>query len=473
MKKIILFGAGFYGHNAYYKMSTQFEIVYFADNNLALDGTEILGVPVIAGNRLKEVFTPEMDIVICARKYFEIGAQLIEMGITEYFVMLEGFLYHNSPDETMMPFEPKTDELQQYISKENHEKNILFVQNTACIRTHKIAAIVKNAGYKAYLLYTMAPPEVNNYSFADSYSGIYTFYTMEGILNFINNSNFDIVHSSNAPDILTNLVLGTSKHVVFDTHDMNSLWRENSIEDLVLEYIANTKSDGNIYTSQRVAEIAKKKYGLEKREVISLENMILEQQEINNPYTKLSIMDHEIHCVYEGGINGKDKTSDRFFEPLWKKITDCGIHIHFYSQSDYKYCKELETKSRYLHYEGNLGTKELIPEMTKYDCGLAIFNINNQNRLFLETGTANKMYEYINAGLPVVVGDVQSYIDFVEKFNVGKMLNFEKDIKSQIVDITKIIIEKDFLKKNKLTMMSRSQELIDFYERVRKRKVIR
>ena len=106
-------------------------------------------------------------------------------------------------------------------------------------------------------------------------------------------------------------------------------------------------------------------------------------------------------------------------------------------------------------------------------CGLAIFNINEQNRIFLETGTANKVYEYLNAGIPVVVGEIKSYIKFVEKYGVGKMLDMQKDIRAQISLIAQISIEEDFLTKNNLTMMARSKELIDFYERVKKKKIVR
>lgn len=471
MKKCIIFGAGHYGKGAYYKLKPYYSILCYVDNNKAVQGTELYHVPVVSMEELHMFYKPhEVDIIICSQAYPAMANQLIEARIYEYYVMLEGFLYYCGQDEKMVSKELSA---VRYYRKQKNEKNILFVQNTACIRTHKIAALMKNNGYKVFLLYTIAPPEVNNAGFKSVYDEIFTFCTQDAFVDFVENSDFDIVHSSNEPDILTNLLLMTQKHIVFDTHDMMSIRKPESIEKLTLEYIANAASDGNIYTSELVADIAKRKFGLHDKEIIAWENIVLDQETIISKHTKLSSLDGELHCVYEGGINGTDTQNHRFFEDIWKEIAECGIHVHFYSQSDYRYCKELEAKNRYFHYEGNLGTKELIQEMTKYDCGLAVFNVNDQNRLFLETGTANKMYEYINAGLSVVVGEVQSYIDFVEKYNVGKQLDMEKDIKAQILEISKIVIEKDFLTKNGLTMMSRSQELIDFYERVKKRKVVR
>lgn len=471
MKKIIIFGAGYYGNIAFYKLKGHKEIVYYVDNNVHMQGTKLHNIPIISVRQLESIYdSTQHDIVICIKEYQQIIHQLLSIEIKEYYILQQGFLYYNNAMETMIPMEICE---YTYYKKEVTEKNILFVQNTACIRTHKIATLMKKNGYKVFLLYTMAPPEINNAEFAEVYNGIYTFYTWKALIDFVENSDFDIVHSSNEPDILTNLLLLTKKHIVFDTHDMMSLRKPENIENLTLEFIANTSCDGNIYTSNLVCDIAKKKFCLTDKEILAWENTVLEQEEITIKHPKLSNVDGEIHCVYEGGIVGNDRLSHRYFEDIWRKIADCGIHIHFYSQSDYRYCKELEGRSKYFHYEGNLGTKALIQEMTKYDCGLAIFNVNDQNRAFLETGTANKMYEYINSGIPVVVGDVKSYVDFVEKYDVGKQLNMEGNIKEQIFSITQIIIEEDLLTKNNLTMMSRSQELIDFYERVKKRKVIR
>ena len=471
MRKVVLFGAGFYGNAAYYKLKNVTEILYYVDNSSEKVGKQLHGIEIININRLRQIVeSQEIDIIISSQYHSEIAEQIYEIGIKKYYVMLGGLLFYTTEKDRMLPLELL--EIQRY-KKENNEKNILFVQDTACIRTHKIASLMKDNGYKVFLLYTMAPPESNNASFSVVYDGVYTFYTYNAIVCFVEQSEFDIVHCSNAPDMLTCLLLNTSKHIVFDTHDMNSLWGVDSIENLTLEFIANTKSDGNIYTSKGVLEIAKKKYGLENKEIIFLENMVLDQERISNPYKKLSSIDYQIHCVYEGGINGWDEENDRFFEPMWEKITDCGIHIHFYSQSDPVYCKRLEGKSKYLHYEGNMGSKELLREMTKYDCGLAIFHVTEKNRSFMETGTANKIYEYINSQIPVIVGGLKGYGDFVKKYNVGISLDFTKDITEQISRACKIEISPDFLKKNNLTMKSRSQELIDFYERVKKREIIR
>jgi hypothetical protein len=56
--------------------------------------------------------------------------------------------------------------------------------------------------------------------------------------------------------------------------------------------------------------------------------------------------------------------------------------------------------------------QKIIEEMTRYDVGIIPFNIAGGNRRFLNTSLANKLHEYLAAGLPVVASDLVSYNDF-------------------------------------------------------------
>ncbi|MCX4340510.1 MAG: glycosyltransferase [Lachnospiraceae bacterium] len=463
-KNIIIFGIGHYGQKAYWKLKNEYHIISFADNNSDVQGTFYEGVPVISGEELRNLDLSDTDIVICTRAYYQIGSQISDMGISSYYVMLEGFLYHTDLKETMMPVEICR---APYHRKKDGEKNILFIQNAACIRTYKIARVMREEGYHVYLLYTLAPPYAAYEEFADIFEDIWGFSSANGIVDFISNSDFDIVHCSNEPDILVNIVQKTNKPVVADTHDMQSIRGDIGIDALNLEYLANTGSDGVIYVSTYIAEIAKDKYKLDNKEVFVVNNLVMEQVMLSRTLPKLSLSDHEIHCVYEGGVVGDDKENHRFFDNMWKKIADAGVHIHFYSPSNIAYCKRLENISGLIHYEGSVSGERLIREMTKYDCGLALFNSVDNNRFHLEGASPNKVYEYISARLPVATAGIKSLKEFVEGYHVGMALDFSKDIRQQLEEVRKLQIDKDFLTKNKLTMKSYGKELAAFYERVK------
>lgn len=94
--KIILFGAGFYGRQAFENLKEKYEIMYFADNNPALAGTFLFDIPIISADKILGYLQQDVDVVVCTDAYDSIGEQLKTMGIMDWYVMLDGHLYHNS-----------------------------------------------------------------------------------------------------------------------------------------------------------------------------------------------------------------------------------------------------------------------------------------------------------------------------------------------------------------------------------------
>lgn len=85
----------------------------------------------------------------------------------------------------------------------------------------------------------------------------------------------------------------------------------------------------------------------------------------------------------------------------------------------------------------------------------------------LEFASPNKIQEYVNAGIPVAVGNVLSQKVFVEENGFGKEVDFAKDILKQIKDIARIEIENNILQKKGLTFESKIIELAEFYAKGR------
>lgn len=95
-------------------------------------------------------------------------------------------------------------------------------------------------------------------------------------VDFLNQSDYDIIHCSNEPDILVNIALCSNKKVIHDSHDVMSMCYTVSWEQNALEYISNTKSDGLVFVSPLCTEYAVKRYNIPENKYLILENYIIE-----------------------------------------------------------------------------------------------------------------------------------------------------------------------------------------------------
>lgn len=348
-------------------------------------------------------------------------------------------------------------------------KKILFIQSVPCIRTNKVAKVLNRKGVQVDILYSAMHPKNVYKDIKLPYKNIYKMGNINETIDFINNSDYDILYSSNEPDYLTVLFTATNKPIVHDTHDMMSLKSRINIEQRILEYIANVKSTGNIYVNPMIRDIAVRKFHLKDKPILSLHSYIEKEQLPLKYYQKLSEKDCEIHCVFEGGISGKP-AHHRFLEPIFLKLAQENIHVHLYSRVDKNYIQSLLKKSKYIHYEGLTSPSNLICEMTKYDIGLTMFNINRWNKTFLDSAFPNKIWDYLASGIPILFEDLTLFREFAEEAGVGKVLDINKDIKEQVKEVKNIKIKKDILLENKWTMDQVGDEIIEFLEKVKKLK---
>jgi|GEM_PF-891662 len=339
---------------------------------------------------------------------------------------------------------------------------IIFVQEIPCIRTHKIARMLSKIGVAVELIYiALHPSQVYKLS-ALPYKNILQINNLPILIDYINKSDCDIVYSSNEPDYYTVVLTLTNKPVIHDTHDMLSLRGGLTNEQIVLEYVANVKSAGNIYTSRFVEELAVKRFGISHKQRFVLENYIEKDLVPHKFKEKLSKKDGEIHCVYEGGLSG-NPNSHRYIEEMLLKLANERIHCHLYGNVQKEYITNLLSKSKFIHYEGNLSPKELIYDMTQYDVGLAIMNVEESYFYHVNTASPNKVNDYIAASLPIAFSDFISFRDFNETYKVGKIIDFNKPLYDQILDLKNMKIDRDLLYyQEKLIMNAYDLDLLHF-----------
>ncbi|APQ77019.1 capsular biosynthesis protein [Clostridium botulinum] len=467
IKKAIIFGAGSFGVSSYEKLERDFHIEYFCDNDKNKWGNSIKGIKVISPEELK--LLKEHLIIVASTYYLEIIDQLIKMDLFNiaYISFNNSFLqYINDKKLNFNNYNYLSYNTNNLKCIDKKISKVLFVQVSQCIRTYKFALVLKNEGVQVDIAYLDKHPKLTYRDLKLPYANIIKIKEIDDFICFLNESDYDIVHSSNEPDYLTNILIKSNKPIIHDSHDMMSLRGDISNSDIIHEYMANKYSAGNIYVDYPIKNYAVDKFNIRNKPILVLNNFTLEEQRPKKYLNKLSEEDGEIHCVYEGGLSN-DKSNHRFLEEKFLKIANNNIHVHFYTVNESKYYGELNNKHKYIHWEGVCSPNKLIEEMTRYDMGLVILNITLKNKNFLETTFPNKVFEYLNSSLPIAVDNLPILSKFVNETKSGKVIKFDDNIYEQIKKIKLINISEDFLEKTGFTTNSHVHELLNFYKEVK------
>lgn len=457
--KAIIFGCGQCGTWAYYKLKNYYDMIAWSDNRQSLWGTERKGIPVVEPGKIRDLQQNEdVKIFVCMEHTDDVVAQLRSKGIGHSCLWRKGFFYSA---DGMYPIELA---MTPFVTTDCSDGlHVLFVSGTANIRDHKMAKMVKEAGNHVYLAYLVGEPHISSPGFADMYEEIFPIMSMKSFVNFIKESSFDVIHCSSEPDYLTPLLARLGKPVIHDCHDLRSSNREVTPDMMMVEYLAHKHADGVIYPSCGLRDEAIKKFKIPIEKTLVIENLVSKEIIPDRHMPKMSRSDEMIHCVYEGGVVAEDKSYKYYYCYYWLELAKAGVHIHFYTAAAPDVCHKLESLHDNIHYEGNLSSAELALEMSKYDVGLCFYNVTDENRHYLEMSSPNKLYEYINAGLPVAIGDITAHRKIVEANHWGKVLKWEEDIFSQIKEISDIEVSKKALQSQNLFFEDFEKQLLNFY----------
>lgn len=97
-EKVIIFGTGYQGINAYYYLREKHEILFFVDNDLTKQNKSFMGLAIRRPSELQQFSLQEVQLIIAIREYDSVCKQLDELGITSYLIMLDGHIY-NKPEK--------------------------------------------------------------------------------------------------------------------------------------------------------------------------------------------------------------------------------------------------------------------------------------------------------------------------------------------------------------------------------------
>jgi glycosyltransferase involved in cell wall biosynthesis len=166
--------------------------------------------------------------------------------------------------------------------------------------------------------------------------------------------------------------------------------------------------------------------------------------------------------VYEGGIGG---TAHRDFLDLFTELARGGVQLHVYPARHDSQLADWFQRQTNLHYHQPVSPKEIMREMSRYDAGVIPFNLAKGNKRFLDSTIANKLFEYLAAGLPVVASDLKSYRDYFAANPVGFTFAGARDILDNLGRLAEISAGAD-LTRYGLTYEGEISRMVGFYREV-------
>ncbi|MDQ3111268.1 MAG: hypothetical protein M3R17_15370 [Bacteroidota bacterium] len=190
----------------------------------------------------------------------------------------------------------------------------------------------------------------------------------------------------------------------------------------------------------------------------------------------------EIHLVYAGGVAGSHRDAKHYgntqFGQLIKKLTSQGLHFHIYPsptnvRADYEEYEILSKENPLFHFHAPVPQEKLSAELSRYHFGLLPFfkELSEQSAAKLKFATTLKLFNYLEAGLPVIVSKdlgFQSWI--IERYGAGMGIEL-RDIES-LGNLLRqrdysIIQQKVIQAREKLSLAKNIHRLDDFYSLVK------
>ncbi len=193
--------------------------------------------------------------------------------------------------------------------------------------------------------------------------------------------------------------------------------------------------------------------------------------------TKMLIPD-DVHLVYAGGVAGSHRNPKQYgniqFQALIKTLTDQKLHFHIYPspsnvRADYEEYENMAKENPFFHFHEPVAQQNLAKELSKYHFGILPFfkELSEQSDDKLKYATTLKLFNYLEAGIPVIVSKDLGYQSWIlERYSCGIGIKLE-DIPSVSSlfnpDNYKALKKSVLNTRNKLSLGRQIPRLLHFY----------
>lgn len=338
--------------------------------------------------------------------------------------------------------------------------NVIFLSYHCCIRVLKEADALLKRGVNIYFLQNT----VTNQEFLEAMPYQIGFFSSPESLKIklqnFENTPITAIHVHNHPDWLVRVAKEALPHIpiIYDCHDLDSIRFGKPTED---EVVAMNYADAYIFPSVSYMKRAITQHSLKpNRPKDVIYSMCFKDFFVYDPLPR------QRGIVYEGAIlhsiNRNIDTSTNFpkyrdYLSLAHKLKKMDIPFSVYGISEdfiSEYIKAGVNCFRPINYF------YLIQHLSRYDWG---FVGCPEKHPQWDMAIPNKLFDYLTAGIPILVYNAAECAEFVEKNSLGIALDkIEKlsDIYNEHEKYRKKVVEKRHL----FTMDSQAEKLLAIYK---------
>jgi len=352
-------------------------------------------------------------------------------------------------------------------------QNILFVQDSSpCIRTIKIATALYYEGLNIHLAHrNKTPDEAYGYG-NSSFKSIsilpkYRFKDIKFIKQLIIKYNIDLVHFHNQPDQLGAKLIESKLGIpiIYDQHDFMFFKHHLSKKEKKYEQVCNEEANGTVYITKTYKNEVSQYYNLIDNSICFgnyfPQNSILESADF---LSKTSSLSKKLNLVYLGRIS-EHKNDHRNIVNVIQNLSNRDLVIHIYPSKNKKYPSFSQISNVVIH--DKLPYNKLIKEISQYDFGVTAFNDEVASKLpHIRYAFGNKTYDYLCAGLPVLVQNcLDDVLDFITNNSFGFVMeNYDEYNNLSSSEYSNIVLN-IIQSRNQFSMENQIHRIVEFYEK--------
>lgn len=368
-------------------------------------------------------------------------------------------------------------------SNQKDEKLIIFAGESLAPRVERLARQIRKHGFRTILV-------CHKHGYVEKFAGD----TWDDVRLYRNSAHLKRIIRSLPTPYLYHCFIPKSRYIdlaraefrapwIIDVQDIYTIYYEKDhgirwlYKELPHEENLLRNTHGVLANSLEVNE-AYRQLGIKEKPPAIYFPLYCQEEKFRFPEGKST---DEFHFVYAGNIAGSHRDVQQYgaIQLLWlaRLLNKQKIHLHIYPspstlKADYEEYYRVMKDLPYLHMHESVSQAQLSKELEQYHFGLLpFFSNSNQNRPEkYKYATTLKLFNYIEAGLPIIVSRDLTYQSWmVQRYKAGLAISrADLDNIHLILASTPYehIVEALIRNRKELSIEKNAERVINFYNQV-------